>query len=188
MKATDVPVAPQCHRAVLPLAPMLAIAGNHGRCDWKGLFSEQAWSERLAGIYLVRRSDDRPPDFLPTAGKATHAEVAPPELLARKWQAIVARKATDVLYVGRGTSLRERLRLLAMFGAGRVDNHKGGEWLWQIDRIEASKVVLITCPRGKQAAFENSFLQLFEKDHGAYPLANRKGPEGQERWWPGDPS
>ena len=80
------------------------------------------------------------------------------------------------------------MRLLALFGVGRRDNHHGGEWMWQILGIETAEISLATCPFGRQVGFENAFLERFEKAHGNFPLANRAGPKGHDRWWPGDAS
>lgn len=188
MHVADVPDDPRCLRAVLKLAPLLTRAEDRQRGSWIALSKDAAWCKTFPGLYIVRWPCQEAPTFLPTPGRATHAVPEESAHLVRKWEAIISRASTDVVYVGKGNCLRERVRLLAMFGVGRRGNHEGGEWMWQINGIEAAEVVLITCPERKQVAFENSFLQRFEKNHGAYPLANREGPEGHERWWPGDPS
>ena len=188
MHAADVPDDPRCFRAVLNLTPLLARAEDRQRGSWIAMSGEDAWRKRLPGIYIVRRPKQPAPVFLPNPGRATHASPAAQDHLVRKWEAIISRASTDVVYVGKGNFLRGRVRLLARFGVGRCDNHKGGEWMWQIDGIEAAEIVLITCPRGRQVGFENSFLERFESVHRDHPLANRDGPNGSDRWWPGDQS
>jgi hypothetical protein len=184
VRTTDVPDDSGCSRTVLKLSLLIARAANHKRGSWLALSDAVAWRKSLPGIYIVRWAEPSPPVFLPTPGKAIHARPETTDHLARKWEAIVSRASTDVVYVGKGDCLRERIRLLALFGVGRRDNHVGGEWMWQIEGITAAEIVLITCTQGRQVGFENAFLERFESVHGDYPLANRKGPEGLDRWWP----
>lgn len=186
VNASDVGRDPPCVRVVLKLASLLAQAQVHPRASWTALDPAEAWRRNFPGIYIVRWPHNHAPDFLSTPGLARHAEVRPPNALAESWRSILERQTTDVLYVGKAGALRERVRQLARFGVGLSDKHKGGEWLWQVQDIESAEIVLITCPPGCQVGFENSILERFKLLHGDYPLANRKPPQGPQRWWPGD--
>lgn len=186
MYASDVPDDLRCLRAVLALAPMLTEAKLQMRVSWTELLSEAEWCRRLCGIYVVRWPHAREPRFNSTTGAAHHARPETPATLALKWEAIVSREPTDVLCVGRGDPICARVRDLVRFGVGRSDNHAGGEWMWQVDEISSAEIVLMSCPTDQQVGFENAFLERFENRHKRYPLANRDGPEGPQRWWPGE--
>ena len=53
-----------------------------------------------------------------------------------------------------------------------------------IARTSSPSETMQSTPYGKQVPFEGWLLERFCEDHGAYPLANRSGPEGLERWYP----
>jgi hypothetical protein len=118
------------------------------------------------------------------AGQAQHAATVDPKILQSKWNRICQQMSTDINYIGRGDNLKKRIRYLIRFGIGVARNHHGGEWMWQISNIAASKLMIQTCPPGKQIAFENALLEKFYNVHGDFPLANRKGVEGVARWMP----
>jgi hypothetical protein len=77
-----------------------------------------------------------------------------------------------------------RVRSLVRFGLGKTINHKGGEWLWQIEGYHNLRILISSCPPGKEAAYENGLLKKFYKEHDNYPLANREGGKGKEIWMP----
>jgi hypothetical protein len=129
------------------------------------------------GIYLVLWPLGKPLRFREEAGELEKD-------LAQRWLEITNRSPTDILYIGQGNSLRNRVRQLARFGCGRAVNHQGGQDLWWIEGIGNAEVLIQTCPDDKQTGFENEALDRFFRDHGHYPLANRQGPRGSDRWWP----
>lgn len=137
------------------------------------------------GIYLVRWPAATPPTFLAQPFRAAITKPVDPGILTRKWTSITSKAETYVLYVGQAGDLRTRLGALVRFGLDKAKNHVGGKWLWQLHDLNAVKLLLQTCPPGRQRGFENEFLERFCADHGDWPLANRKGPEGDDRWWPG---
>jgi hypothetical protein len=53
-----------------------------------------------------------------------------------------------------------------------------------VDGIEQAEVLVQTCSEGWQTGFGNEALALFHQAHGDFPLANRQGARGMERWWP----
>ncbi|MDX2472339.1 MAG: hypothetical protein QNL91_01395 [Candidatus Krumholzibacteria bacterium] len=125
-----------------------------------------------------------PVEFTSSPGSAKFAKSEDLDVLHSKWNRIQRKATTDILYIGKGDSIRSRVSQLARFGAGRAKNHAGGEWLWQVHNIGNAKVLMQSCPNGKQVGFENWLLEKFHREHGEYPLANRKGPDGDERWRP----
>lgn len=138
-----------------------------------------SWTDlpTCSGIYLALWPLDRPLSFREEAGERGRE-------LARCWLEISKHSSTDILYVGQGVSLRNRVRQLVRFGRGHATNHQGGQDLWWIKEIDAAEVLIQSCPDGKQIGFENEVLERFFRDHRHYPLANRQGPRGPERWWP----
>jgi hypothetical protein len=129
------------------------------------------------GIYLVLWPIGTPLRFREEAEAQGSA-------LDQRWLEITNHSPTDILYLGQGNSLRNRVRQLARFGCGHATDHQGGQDLWWIEGIGAAEVLIQTCPDGKQTGFENEALERYFQDHGHYPLANRQGPRGSERWWP----
>lgn len=129
------------------------------------------------GLYLVLWPMGTPLEIRDEAGEVADA-------LRHRWAEITRQAATDILYIGKANSLRSRIRQLARFGRGRAVNHQGGRDLWWIEGIESAQLWNQPCPGGCQTGFENAALERFFADHGQYPLANRRGPVGNARWWP----
>ena len=160
----------------LSLYSLLKRCSLHGRTDWNDLPGG-------SGVYIVYLPDTAP-DFQESTGDAIHAEPCSVFELTRKWESINKDCLTDIIYVGKGDDVKKRVRTLIRFGVGKARNHKGGEWLWQIKNIELAYIRIITCPQGKQAAFEKWVLDSFYSEHGNWPLANREGGKGNEVWHP----
>jgi len=171
MTSHDLPTIPGHARLNLPLGELL------GRVDEPAA----RWNDlpARAGLYLIRWPPVSPLRLRSEAGAAG-------ETLSQRWQALTRHRATDILYIGKGDSLRHRIRQLARFGRGHAVNHAGGKDLWWVAGIEQAEVVVLTCPEGCQTGFENAALERFFREHGDLPLANRRGPHGVERWWPGE--
>ncbi len=178
MKIADIPNAPGFVRATFDLADLIERASSHSRSSWVDLPSDR-------GIYVVYWTSKVQPIFKRTTGKAKYAAAIDPVFLRRRWKSINQNLVTDIIYVGKANSVRRRVRVLARFGVGKSDQHKGGEWMWQLSTIAPAKLLVQTCPRGRQVPFENALLEKFYKQHGDLPIANRDGPEGPDRWWPG---
>ena len=140
------------------------------------------------GIYAVYLPDTALPSFTTHAGRAKHAAPTEPERLCAKRDSIAATKPTNLLYIGkaggRRRTLRERIAELARFGMGKARNHKGGEWLWQVERIAEAWILTRCCARGEAERIECELLVQFRRDHGEWPIANRNGgtmPSGAAR-------
>ena len=169
MTSRDLPLIPDFSRQHFILGELLArVEDPNGQ--WTDMPTRPV-------IYLVLWPIGKPLRFREEAGE-------PGRVLAQRWREITERSPTDILYIGTGNSLRNRVRQLAGFGCGRATNHRGGEDLWWIEGIGDAEVLIQTCPDGKQIGFENEALERFFQSNGHYPLANRLGPRGPERWWP----
>lgn len=157
---------------------LLGRAAASDRSSWRDLLDSP-------GIYVVQLKHDANLELLETCALAVHATACPPSELHKKNKRIQRAGSTDILYIGKGNNIRDRVRQLARFGVGRARNHAGGEWLWQVTRIGEATVVMQSTPSGKQVPFEDWLLDKFHLSHGDYPLANRDGPrENVEQWHP----
>lgn len=133
------------------------------------------------GIYVVYLPDGLTPSFTASAGRAKYAEPIERHVLRDKWRRITANGSTDILYIGKGggqRGLRQRVSQLIRFGAGLYPNHKGGEWLWQVEQIAAARILMRRCPSGREEMLESEFLCRFRNEHGDWPLANRAAGAG----------
>jgi hypothetical protein len=169
MTSRDIPPLSGQLRLLLSLGDLLARVEEPDP-DWTDLPARP-------GLYLVLWPPAEPLRFRNQAGAQGQA-------LALRWQKSSRHAATDILYLGQANSVRNRIRQLARFGRGRATDHEGGRDLWWVDGIEQAEVLVQTCPEGRQTGFENAALERFHQAHGDFPLANRQGASGTERWWP----
>jgi hypothetical protein len=176
MRALDVPAICGYYRGIYSLCELFHRT-EVKRAHWTDLPNEP-------GSYVVYYQVNQDFYFLPRSNTAIYAEPADPVFLRRKWRRICRKAPTDMVYIGKGKNIRRRLRQLARFGAGLADNHKGGQWMWQIKEILTARVLIQACPEGKETGFENYLLQRFTRDHEDYPLASNSGPRGNECWRP----
>lgn len=177
LRSPDIPSQSGHVRKAFALGELLQRAGSSARAGWTDLPDNP-------GIYVVYWPSDEPLTFQGSAGLAISAQTANPLALQEKWKRISSHAPTDIIYIGKGDNLRKRVRALARFGVGKAVNHHGGEWMWQVRGIENGRVLVQTCSAGKQVAFEGWLLERFAEQHREWPLANRKGPDGEQRWHP----
>ena len=177
MNVADIPESSAFARKIVTMDDLLVRASGSKRATWTDLL-------KGPGIYVVVWASNNPIDFAANSGRAKHATSIDPAHLREKWEEICRCKSTDIIYIGKGVNIKPRIRQLARFGVGRARNHRGGEWMWQVSGIASTSVFMYSCPIGKEIAFENWLLETFWDAHRSYPLANRNGPEGSERWHP----
>jgi hypothetical protein len=120
------------------------------------------------GVYVVARSADAPPRFRNASlggwFKGKDPTVAR-DVLRGRWI-----EGTPILYVGKATSLRSRVRQLVDFGVGKPIGHWGGRLLWQ---VEGSASFLVAWQRSiDPRAEESGLLAEFVEAYGALPFAN----------------
>jgi hypothetical protein len=121
------------------------------------------------GVYLVLNIDNKPGQFL-TVGSGGYFKVKDPNIsladLKSNWV-----DNTKVVYIGKATSLRSRLREYFGFGQGKNVGHYGGRLIWQIkysqDLIVCWKSLTID-PR----QFEADLIKQFVQTYGCRPFAN----------------
>jgi hypothetical protein len=144
-------------------------AGFTGFKKMNELFLDNSMLPDTNGVYLVLNIDNKPGEFL-TVGSGGHFKGKDPNIsladLKFNWV-----DNTKVVYIGKATSLRSRLRQYFGFGQGKNIGHYGGRLIWQIkyskDLVVCWKT-LTTDPR----EFEVDLIQQFVKTYGCRPFAN----------------
>jgi hypothetical protein len=144
-------------------------AGFTGFKKMSELFIDSSMLPDNNGVYLVLNVDNKPGEFL-TIGSGGHFKGKDPNIsladLKSNWV-----DNTKVVYIGKATSLRSRLRQYFSFGQGKNIGHYGGRLIWQIKYSKDLVVCwksLTTDPR----EFEADLIQQFVKIFGCRPFAN----------------
>jgi hypothetical protein len=120
------------------------------------------------GVYVVLTDRVGPPGFLPVSCGGHFKQKDPTvseSILRSKWV-----DGCSVVYIGKATSLRSRLRQYRDFGRGKPIGHWGGRYIWQLE----NHADLLVCWRAtdEPRRVEQSMLEAFERDYGRLPFAN----------------
>jgi hypothetical protein len=123
----------------------------------------------LPGVYVVVRESEAPVTFLDENPggrfKASNPTVAIPRL-TEKWV-----DGCCVLYIGKATNLRSRLRQYRDFGRGKPIGHWGGRYIWQL--ADAHELLVCWKPTTDSPRdLERRLLTLFCDSYGTLPFAN----------------
>ena len=144
-------------------------AGFTGFKKMSDLFLDSSMLPDTNGVYLVLNADNKPADFL-SVGSGGHFKGKNPNVslaeLKSNWVA-----NTIVVYIGKATSLKSRLRQYFGFGQGKNIGHYGGRLIWQISYSKDLVVCwksLTTDPR----EYEADLIRQFVSIHGYRPFAN----------------
>lgn len=135
------------------------------------LFLDSSMLPDNKGVYLIFNADNKPVEFL-TVGSGGYFKGKNPNI------SLVELKAnwvdnTKVVYIGKATSLKLRLRQYFSFGQGKNIGHYGGRLIWQLKYSKDLLVcwkVLSTDPR----EYEVELIQQFVSIYGCRPFANLK--------------
>ena len=80
---------------------------------------------------------------------------------------------TPVVYIGKATSLRARLRQYRDFGNGKPVGHWGGRYIWQL--ADAAELLVAWKPTaGEPRTIEAEMIAAFVQQFGKRPFANLK--------------
>jgi hypothetical protein len=146
-------------------------AGFAGFKKMSDLFIDTSMLPDCNGVYLVLNIDNKAGDFL-TVGSGGHFKGKNPNVSLTKLNSNWVEN-TKVVYIGKATSLRSRLRQFLSFGQGKNIGHYGGRLIWQL-RYSKTLVVcwksLATDPR----EFEAGLIRQFKSIFGCRPFANLK--------------
>jgi hypothetical protein len=135
------------------------------------LFLDSSMLPDINGVYIVLNSENRPADFL-TIGTGGFFKGKDPNVslveLKSNWV-----ENTKVVYIGKATSLKSRLRQYFNFGQGKNVGHYGGRLIWQLKYSNELLVCwkpLTSDPREYEADLIRQFVFKFRKR----PFANLK--------------
>jgi hypothetical protein len=144
-------------------------AGFVGFKKMSELFLDSSTLPNCNGVYLVLNHDNRKAEFL-TTGSGGHFKGKDPNVslivLKSNWV-----ENTKVVYIGKATSLRSRLRQYFSFGQGRNIGHYGGRLIWQI-KYSNDLVVCWKALTTDSRDFEAKLIKQFVAVYGCRPFAN----------------
>jgi len=132
---------------------------NNGRYDY---------IPKKAGVYRVLNLDDIQIDFLPYSTNNSCVPY-PIAMLQNKYGKT---KLGNVLYIGKGVNLHNRIKQYVKFGMGLVDNHKGGRAIFQIKDYKNLYIEVLLCQRCE--CVEKSMLMGYVECYQELPVANMK--------------
>ena len=121
------------------------------------------------GVYLVLNLDNKSAKFL-KIGSGGYFKGKDPNISSAELEANWVEN-TKVVYIGKATSLRSRLRDYFRFGQGKNIGHYGGRLIWQLEYSSDLVVCwksLTTNPREFEVDLIKQFITLF----GCRPFAN----------------
>jgi hypothetical protein len=147
-------------------------AGFTGFRKMSEMFIDSSMLPDNSGVYLILNSNNKPGEFLEVGSvgyfKGKNPNVSLEELKSN-WV-----DNTKVVYIGKATSLKSRLRQYFGFGQGKNIGHYGGRLIWQIkyskDLIVCWKSLASEDPRD----FEANLIKLFVEKFDKRPFANLK--------------
>jgi GIY-YIG catalytic domain len=144
-------------------------AGFIGFKKMSELFLDSSMLPDNGGVYLVLNMNNKPGEFL-TVGSGGHFKDKDPNIsladLKSNWV-----ENTKVVYIGKATSLKSRLRQYFRFGQGKNVGHYGGRLIWQI-KYSKDLVVCWKSLKTDPREFEADLIQQFVAIYGCRPFAN----------------
>lgn len=130
---------------------------------------------REAGVYVVLGFQEEDAVAFRAVGSAGRFRDRDPnvdiEELAAAWV-----DGADVLYVGKGDDLRQRIGLLQRFGAGEPVAHWGGRYVWQLEGAAELRVSWRTTVAALTASLRAALIDAFISEHHRRPYGNRLAP------------
>ena len=144
--------------------------GFEGFVPVKDMISKIKEVKACKGVYMILRPNDDAPEFL-HIGSGGHFKDKDPNVninvLMENWI-----DDTDILYIGKATSLQKRLDQYMRFGQGQKIGHWGGRYIWQLKNAQN----LIVCwkpTKDDSRLVEHELIQNFKQNHnGKRPFAN----------------
>ncbi len=121
------------------------------------------------GVYVVVADPIQPPRFMPVSVGGHFKRKDPTvheSVLRSKWI-----EECSVVYIGKATSIRSRLRQYRDFGLGKPVGHWGGRLIWQLEN-HAELLVCWRATNEEPRQVEESLLAAFEQEFGQLPFAN----------------
>ena len=134
------------------------------------LMSNPKLPEDEKGVYVVLYTHDTRPDFMQVGTGGFFKDEDPNvsiEELEANWI-----DGEQIIYIGKATSLRDRLSQYMKFGIGKKIGHKGGRYVWQI-KDSANLLVCWKRTDEEPRDVEKKMIAEFKLSHkGRTPFAN----------------
>lgn len=136
------------------------------------LFKDSSMIPVDGGVYLVLNMDSESPMFLGIGTGGNHKNKNPNvslDVLKENWV-----DGVKVVYIGKATSLRTRLRAYFAFGQGKKASHYGGRLIWQLANSRGLIVCWKSLPNENPAEVETLLIKTFKGQFNKRPFANLK--------------
>lgn len=147
--------------------PELEERGFEGFVTVKELRESGVEVPETPGVYIVLRESEGHPRFQATNPggrfKGKDPTVKHP-ILEASWL-----EGAQVIYIGLGRRLRNRIRQLLQFGEGKPVGHWGGRFIWQLEGSEDFRVAWLESPNQPPRAAELETLDWFRRVHDGFP-------------------
>jgi hypothetical protein len=124
----------------------------------------------VGGVYVVSYPQSDGPEFSAVSCGGWFQGRNPSvsaDVLAANWVS-----ETDVVYIGKASNLRRRLRQFSDFGAGKSIGHYGGRLIWHLPDIHNLSAAWLETPSENPLAVEAKMLSQFRSAFGRAPFAN----------------
>lgn len=125
---------------------------------------------RDKGVYVVIRKNDEKPKFL-ECGTGGHFKGKDPNVSISELENNLV-SGSNVMYIGKATNLRNRLKQLLRFGAGANVGHWGGRYLWQLSDANDLIIAWKETPMEDPRTVEIRMLTEYVNKYGKRPFAN----------------
>lgn len=122
------------------------------------------------GVYVVIRTNSEKPQFL-ECGTGGHFKGRNPNVTLSELENNLV-PGSNVMYIGKATSLRNRVKQLLRFGAGSNVGHWGGRYLWQLADANDLVIAWKETPMEDPRAVEVRMLTEYVNKYGKRPFAN----------------
>ena len=167
MKASDIEliVDPESTSVSVSLGDLLARTDGPHQASWLDL-------PDAPGVYAICLPDWKDRSLSTAPDPPCQARPADLDELLGKRRRILEGGPTDILYVGKASNLRRRIRQVVRFGRGLDSSHRGAERLWHLQGIDDAELRMWRCSRTRLEPLKRELLARFRRDHGEWPFAN----------------
>ena len=135
------------------------------------LFKDSSIIPKEKGVYLILHTENEP--IYLKIGTGGHFKNKNPNVslneLKTNWVGDV-----KVVYIGKATSLRARLRQYFAFGQGKKIGHWGGRFIWQLKNSRNLIVCWKILTNEDPGTIESKLIKSFKDQFGKRPFANLK--------------
>ena len=124
------------------------------------------------GVYYILLPDNFKIEFLESGSGGFFKSRNPNviiETLKNEWV-----HNANILYIGKATSLKTRLKQYMQFGQGKAVGHWGGRHIWQIKNAQDLIVCWKPLTDESPEVLESAMIAKFKETYGKRPFANLK--------------